>query len=59
VNPRDTSEIAAAIDRLADDPDLRRAMGERARRAAVEHYNWRPEADRLVEIYRKVLHEDR
>jgi glycosyltransferase involved in cell wall biosynthesis len=58
VDPSDPQAIAAAIDRLVADPALRRAMGERARRAAVEHYNWRTEGERLLQVYREVLHAD-
>jgi len=55
VDPRDPQAIAAAIDRLAADPELRRAMGQRARRAAVERYNWQSEAEALLRLYEEVI----
>jgi glycosyltransferase involved in cell wall biosynthesis len=41
-------ELAVAIERLAEDPGLRRRMGEAARRRVVEVYRW----DRKGEIVR-------
>jgi glycosyltransferase involved in cell wall biosynthesis len=58
VDPGDPQAIATAIDRLVADPALRRAMGERARTAAVERYNWRTEGERLLRVYREALHAD-
>jgi glycosyltransferase involved in cell wall biosynthesis len=58
VDPGDPQAIAAAIDRLVADPDLRRSMGERARTAATERYNWRAEGERLLQVYREALHAD-
>lgn len=58
VDPGDPQAIAAAIDRLVADPALRQAMGERARKAAAERYNWRTEGERLLQVYREALHAD-
>jgi glycosyltransferase involved in cell wall biosynthesis len=57
-DPGDPQAIAVAIDRLVADPALRRAMGERARTAAVERYNWQTEGERLLQVYREALHAD-
>ncbi|MBV6514657.1 MAG: hypothetical protein HPKKFMNG_00285 [Planctomycetes bacterium] len=43
-NPADAEEIAAAIERLRD-PELRKAMGQRARRLAEERYGVARAAD--------------
>ncbi|MEW5825441.1 MAG: glycosyltransferase family 4 protein [Candidatus Bipolaricaulota bacterium] len=58
VDPQDPQAIAAAIERLVEDPVLRQTMGENARKAAVEKYNWATEAEKLFALYREVLGED-
>jgi len=57
VDPEDPHAIAAAVDRLAADPEGRRDMGERARRAVAERYNWAREAAKLLELYGRILRE--
>ncbi|CAO3363115.1 glycosyltransferase family 4 protein [Azospirillum melinis] len=37
----DTPALAAALARLAEDPALRRRLGEGGRRRVVEHFSWR------------------
>ncbi len=51
VDPRDPTAIAAAIDRLAGDPELARRMGVNGRRAVEQRYNWRHEAQKLVRFH--------
>ena len=48
VPPGDGDALAASIERLAVDADLRRRLGERARAVAVERHSWRQNADRLL-----------
>jgi glycosyltransferase involved in cell wall biosynthesis len=48
VDPRDPAAIAAAIDRLAGDPELARRLGASGRRAVEQRYNWRHEAQKLI-----------
>lgn len=55
VDPLDPAAIAAAIDRLVEDPDLARGMGENGRRAVHERYNWAIEEKKLLDLYRTVL----
>jgi phosphatidylinositol alpha-1,6-mannosyltransferase len=45
--PADPQAVAAALAALLDDPDGRRAMGEAARRRAVEAFSYDVLADRL------------
>ncbi len=54
VDPLDPKAIAAAIDRLVENPDLVRSMGENGRRAVKERYNWGVEEKKLLELYRKL-----
>jgi phosphatidylinositol alpha-mannosyltransferase len=54
VEPRNPRALAAALYRLAGDPDLRHRMGE-AGRATAPEYSWDRVSERLVEYYREVL----
>jgi glycosyltransferase involved in cell wall biosynthesis len=47
--------LGAAITGLLDDDGRARAMGERARRAAEEHYSWETQATVLVDLYAELL----
>lgn len=55
VPPRDISLLKEKIVQLADDEQLRRKMGERGRKEAVERYSWEKTADRTLEVYNEVL----
>lgn len=50
--------FAAAIDRLLDDPDLRRRLGQQARLMAELHYGWTAIGDRLLTVYQALLQRD-
>jgi glycosyltransferase involved in cell wall biosynthesis len=52
----DPASLAAAIERLLDDDDGTRAMGERARSAAERHYSWETQAAALMGLYERLLH---
>lgn len=54
VDPLDPAAIAAAIDRLIDDPDLACRMGANGRRAVLETYNWGAEEGKLLALYDEV-----
>lgn len=55
VDPLQPKEIAQAVQRLLDDDDAAKAMGEHGRKAAIEHYNWDQEAIKLVSMYKEVM----
>lgn len=55
VDPLDPAAIAAAIDRLVDNPALARNMGENGRRAVHERYNWAIEEKKLLSLYETLL----
>jgi glycosyltransferase involved in cell wall biosynthesis len=48
-------DLAAAINRLGRDPELRERMGKAGRRRVVEHFSWDAIAQRTVEMYRSLL----
>jgi len=51
----DVERMAEAIERLLRDPELRRALGERAREFALREFRPSLHAERVVELYKKVL----
>ena len=55
VPPDSPRRLAAAITELLDDDDRARAMGQRARHAAEQHYSWQTQADALVALYSELL----
>lgn len=55
VDPTDPGAIAEAMRWVLDHPEEAQDMGLRGRKAVMDHFNWAPEADRLVTLYRKLL----
>jgi len=47
--------LAAAINRLARDPDLRTRMGKAGRKRVVEQFSWEAIARSTLELYRSLL----
>lgn len=54
VKVSDAAALAAAIERLMDDPARRRRMGHRAA-CYAEDYAWPKVVDRLLEVYRELV----
>jgi glycosyltransferase involved in cell wall biosynthesis len=55
VDPRDSAEIAQAIRTVLLHPLQAQKMGERARQAVRERFQWKTEAKNLVGLYEAVL----
>jgi rhamnosyl/mannosyltransferase len=55
VPPRDAGALTAAIERLLNDPAMRRQMGEAGRRRAQERFGDRRMADQVMDAYRFAL----
>jgi glycosyltransferase involved in cell wall biosynthesis len=51
VDSTEPASIAAAIDRLCDDPEALRRMGANGREAVIRRYNWEHEARTLLSLY--------
>ncbi len=51
----DAEALAGAMKRLVENPELRRRMGRRARRTAVERYSFRVAGQRFLEEYDALL----
>ncbi len=49
------AEMAAALERLVENPELRAEMGRAGRRRVEEYYLYDREGERLLEIYRAAL----
>lgn len=54
VDPTNSAEVARAIRRYADHPDLLAEHGERGRELAVTKFNWDAEAATLVRAYERL-----
>ena len=57
VPPNDAEAFAGAVERLIDDPDLRRRLGEAGRARVAAHYNVQSMLDRLEAVYSRVTRE--
>jgi rhamnosyl/mannosyltransferase len=55
VAPADSAELAVAINRLLDDPDLRGKYGAAASSRARDDFSVRVMVDRTLELYREVM----
>ena len=59
VEPNSAKSLAEGILFLLENEDLRKKMGERARRRAERKYNWSYTADSLLSAYYKILNNQR
>jgi len=55
VNPNNTQDIAGAINRLLDDSELRRILGQNARRTVLEYFGWKVVAAQIAEVYHEAI----
>lgn len=55
VPSRDSAALAAAMERLIGDPQERLARGARSRQLAEQHYDIRLQAERMVDVYERVV----
>ena len=55
VTPERVDEVVAATEKLWNDPELRRKMGERGRELVLERFDWRRMADTLLAEYRRLV----
>jgi len=57
VPPRDRQALAAALDRLASDGDLRRRLGQAGPAFVAEHYSWEDNTAQMEALYQAALGE--
>jgi glycosyltransferase involved in cell wall biosynthesis len=55
VDPTRPDDIAAAVDIILADKELRESLGARGRKAVLETYNWENEAVKLVDAYERLF----
>lgn len=56
INPNEFSQFKKAVLKLFNDPELRKKMGENARRAVEEEFNWSTQEKKLYEFYEKLIY---
>ena len=56
-DPNNKKEIAQAINSILDNPERARIMGENAKKAALEEFNWNSQEKVLLELYKNILGE--
>lgn len=49
------NDLAEALLKLANNPDLRRKMGEAGRKRVMEHYTWEKKGEFIKKVYEEVL----
>ncbi|HXG64693.1 MAG TPA: glycosyltransferase family 4 protein [Blastocatellia bacterium] len=54
IEPGDADALARAIERLADDQELRAKLGNAARQTVIAHYTWRHNAARVFDAMRNL-----
>ena len=52
VTPGDEDQLAAALERLIDDPDLRERLGRAGRQRVEENFNLHRNVAKLAEVFR-------
>jgi glycosyltransferase involved in cell wall biosynthesis len=57
VEPGDVNGLRSALLELADSAELRRVLGENARRRAIEFHSWRLNARRVIDAYAALAEE--
>lgn len=57
IPPRNSEALATAILKLLDDEDLRRKLGQNARKSIVEKYSWNTIAGKIEKVYFEALRE--
>lgn len=55
VDPEKPEQIADALESLVKDPGMAVSMGQSAKRAVAEKFNWANEGKRLSALYREIL----
>ena len=49
------ADLAAAMLKLARDPELRRKMGQAGRQKVEQHFDWERKIDRMLEVHRQAI----
>lgn len=57
VKPGDSGDLTEKILYLLDRPELREEMGVKAREVCLANFTWQRNADRIIDVYRKITAE--
>lgn len=59
VPPQDVTATAAAIERLVNDEQLRKVMGENGRKKVEKNYDWAVNTRQMISLYEKTINNSR
>ena len=59
VDPYKPKEIADKILMLLENPDISKRLGDNGKKMVVEKYNWEKESERLIDLYERLLNENK
>lgn len=55
VNPESSDEIAKAVEKIINNPDLAKKMGENGVNAVKSKFNWESEEKKLIKLYQELV----
>jgi len=55
--PGNQKQFQEYVEKLIINPDLRKKLAKNSRKAAIEHYSYKTNAERLIDLYYEVLEE--
>ena len=58
VNPNEPEDLAHAIIHLAQNPSLRKTMGQVGRKMVLEKYNWEETVEEKLVLFKRLIHND-
>jgi glycosyltransferase involved in cell wall biosynthesis len=59
VKPSDENDLAAAIEKLILDSNLRINMGEKGRERVIKHFYWQNNVDTMISHYESILRKEK
>ena len=59
VRPRNSNQIAKAVNKLLEDEELRNKLGANARKTVEEKFDWEKISQKFLRIYKKYINKEK